>query len=345
MLEELQGWWQELGPEGQTAVQAIGGALFGLLGGQVLAKMVLRTLRAHNFDALLRLPRATPVPADSEHGFTPSMIGANLVRLTLWALAIWWVARIYGQAEFAHKLTVIIGRGWGIAGVLVAALGLGSLLARRLIECFQDWAPQAPIGAQGRTGSNRGLAGAVGAAAYIFTVLLCLLIAADLFDWPLTRSSAQGLWNFALHLFIAGAALGIGTLGARWARDLATVEAAATPEKKAGQYTAMGIIAASTVLAVAVLISSGGVLIGVGALAVLGLLLWLLRAYLPDAVAGLQLRTHQVREISFEGVTWQVSQVGFLMTLVTRQGEFYRIQNRVALDARLHSTPAENVAQ
>ena len=345
MLEELQIWWQDLGPDAQTAIQTGSGALVGLLAGQFLANVVLRTLRAHNFDAVLRLPRTTPVPADAEHGFTPTMIGANLVRITLWALAIWWVARLYGQAEFANRLTVIISRGWALAGVLVAALTLGSLLAGRLIECFQGWTPDPSVGTPGQARAGRGVAGAVGAAAYVFTILLCLLIAADLFDWPLTRSSAQGLWNFAMHLFVAGAALGIGSLGARWARDLVTADAAISPEKRAGQYTALAIMAASSVLAVAVLLSSAGVLIGVAALAVLGLLLWLLRAYLPDVAAGLQLRTHQVREICFDGVMWQVSQVGFLTTQVTRQGEFYRVQNRVALEARLHAAPAESAAQ
>jgi hypothetical protein len=339
MFEELQTWWQELGPNAQTALQAGGGILVGLLGGQFLAMVALRTLRAHNFDAVLRLPRATPVPTEAEHGFTPTMIGANLVRVTLWALAIWWVARLYGQATFAHQLGVIIGRGWAVAGVLVASLSLGSLLARRLIECFQQ-----PGGAAGAPRASS-LAGVVGAGAYVFAVLLCLLVAADVFDWPLTRSSAEGLWNLAQHLFVAGAALGIGSLGSRWARDLVTADAAASPEKKAGQYTGLAVLSVSTLLAVAVLLSSAGVLIGVAAMAVLGLLLWLLRAYLPDFAAGLQLRMHQVREICFDGNTWQVSSVGFLTTQVCRQGEFYSVENRVALEARLHGAPAQNPAR
>ena len=37
-------------------------------------------------------------------------------------------------------------------------------------------------------------------------MLLVLLIAADTFDWPLTRGAALALWQFAQHLLIAGAA-------------------------------------------------------------------------------------------------------------------------------------------
>jgi hypothetical protein len=348
MYEELQTWWQDLGPEAQTALQAGSGVLVGLLGGQFLATVVLRFLRSYNFDAVLRLPRSTPHPAESDHGFTPTMIGANMVRLTVWALAIWWVARLYGQAEFAQKLAVILSRGWAFAGVLVAALSLGSLFARRLIECLHEWTPEAPAGAAIRHGAGpagRGVAGAVGAAAYVLVVLICLLVAADLFDWPLTRSSAQALWNFSQHLLIAAAALGIGSLGARWARDLVTADAATSPEKRASQFTGVGIIAATTLLAVAVLLSGAGVLIGVAALAVLGFILWLVRGYLPDIVAGLQLRTHRVHEVHFEGVAWQVTEIGFLTCQLSRQGDFYRVQNRVALEARLHGAPAQPAAQ
>jgi hypothetical protein len=230
---------------------------------------------------------------------------------------------------------------WALAGVLVAALTLGALLARRLIECWQDLAPAG----NGNRSSHGGVAGAVGAAAYVLVVLLCLLVAADLFDWPLTRSSAQALWQLAQHLLIASAALFIGSLGARWARDLVTPESAASPEKRAGQYTGLGIIAATTVLAVAVLLSGAGVLIGLAALGVVGFLLWLVRGYLPDIAAGLQLRAHQVREVYFDGQPWQIAAVGFISTQLTKAGDFYRLPNRHVLEARLGGAPAEQNAQ
>jgi hypothetical protein len=180
----------------------------------------------------------------------------------------------------------------------------------------------------------------VGAGAYGLVVLLALLIAADLFDWPLTRNSAQALWQLAHSLLIAGAALLLGGLGARWARDLATPEGASWPEKQAGQYTALGIVAATTVLAVAVLLSGAGLALGLAlGLAVLGCLLWLGRGYLPDLTAGLQLRAHKVRELCLNGTLWQVTEVGLLTTQLMRGGEFYHLQNRLALQA-LQAAPA-----
>src|SRR5205085_463692 len=168
---------------------------------------------------------------------------------------------------------------------------------------------------------QRGAAGAAAAVVYVLSLLLVLLMAADAFDWPLTRSSALALWQFAQNLLIAGAALLIGCLGARWARDLATPDGAASPEKRAGQSTALAIMAATTVLAVVVLLSSAGVLIGIAALALFGLLLWLGRGHLPDVSAGLQLGAHKVREVWLDGEPWQVTEVGLLTAEVGRRGE------------------------
>jgi hypothetical protein len=172
------------------------------------------------------------------------------------------------------------------------------------------------------------------------------LIAADWFDWPLTRTSAQALWQFAQNLLIAGAALSIGCLGARWAHDLVTPgHGTPSPEKLAGQYTALGIVATTTVLAVTVVLSSAGVLIGLAALAFLGLLLWLVRGHLPDVMAGLQLRGHKVRQAWFEGEAWEVVAVGLLTTQLGRAGAFSQMQNRLVLEAHLYGAPTEAAAR
>jgi hypothetical protein len=215
------------------------------------------------------------------------------------------------------------------------------LLAQRLIDCLRGGPPE-PLASRNGAGARRwDAAGAIGATAYLMVVLLALLIAADLFDWPLTRSSALALWQFAQHLLVAAAALAIGSLGARWAREQVTSESAASPEKRAGQYTALAIVAATTVLAVAVLLSSAGVLLGLAALGLLGVLLWTVRGYLPDIGAGLQLRSHKIREVWLEGTPWQVADVGFLTTQVCRAGAFWRLHNRLVLKACLQVQPVE----
>jgi hypothetical protein len=341
MFDELQTWWQNAPPQTQAAVQTASLVLAALLGGHFFGSIVARGLRSRNFDAALRLPGSLAPGAEATHGLTPTFFAGALVRLTVWGAAASWLARQQGRADLAATLGLVLNRAWALAAVLVAGLALGSLLAHRIMDCLQGVPGVGSEGLHARHGaSRRGVAGAVGAAVYGLVVLLVLLIAADLCDWPLTRSSALALWQFAQHLLIAGAALLIGSLGARWAVDLGTPEAAASPEQRAGHYTGLGIVAASTILAVAVLLSSAGVLIGLAALAVLGFLLWLVRGYLPDVTAGLQLRAHKVREVEIEGGAWRVSEIGLVSTEVSRAGEFHRVQNRVLLEACLQGAPA-----
>jgi hypothetical protein len=342
MLDELRTWWQNATPQTQAYVQDGALVLGALLVGHFLGSMVARALRARDFDGALRL--AGPPPGtEPGRGFTATFAAGVLVRLTVWAGAAWWLAHKHGHADLAKTLVVVLSRTWAVAAMLVAALALGTLLARRLFECLHGLPGEAPVGPSrlgaGQAAPQRGVAGAAAAVVYVLALLLVLLMAADAFDWPLTRSSALALWQFAQHLLIAGAALLIGCLGARWARDLVTADAAASPEKRAAQYTGLVVIAATTVLAVVVLLSSAGVLIGLAALALFGGLLWMGRGHLPDVAAGLQLRAQKVREVWLGGEAWQVADVGLLTSQVGRRGEFRPMPNRQVLEARLQAAP------
>ena len=347
MLDEIQSWWQSQSAETHALIQNASIAVLGLIAGHFLGVMVARYLRGHRFDAALRLPGGasagtataapgTPAPpaVETDHDITPTFIAGWLVRLTVWAAAFWWIAHNNGRVELAQTLSLVISRTWVLTAIVVGALGLGGLFAHRLVDCFPS--PRTDKGS-----SPRSAAGVVGAAIYAVVTLVVLLMAADMFNWPLTRNSAQALWSLAHNLLVASAALFIGCLGARWARDVATAEPGATPQQRAGQYTALGIIGATTALAVAVMLSSAGVLLGLAALSLLAILLYLVRGYVPDVLAGLQLRTHGVREIWFDGVAWQVIAVGFLTTQVARNGENHRVQNRLVLDARMQASASE----
>jgi hypothetical protein len=332
MLDELQIWWQNTTPETKGLVLAGSLIVLALIVAHFLGAVVERFLRANNFDAALRLPGAAPA---TEPGFSPISVAGMLVRLTAVAVAISYLARKHGRDDIADTLSVIMSRGWALVAILVSALTVGGLLARRLMACL----PSLPKteASTSRQDPRWNPAGIAGAGVYVLVTLIVLIMAADMFDWPLTRTSAVALWQLVQHLLIAIAALVIGTLGARWAKELVTIEATATPEKRAANYTALGIIAGSTILAVAVLLSSAGLLLGLSALAILGLLLWLVRGYLPDVAAGLQLRQHRIREAIFDGDHWQVLHIGLLSTQLGLNGQFCSLQNRVILEARLHT--------
>ncbi len=350
MLEELknwwlevQTWWQDASPGTRLTFQTIGVIIGALLVGYIVGGMVARSLRAKNFDAALRIPGSTPSP---EGGFTPTVVAGLLVRFTIWAVAGAWLARQHGKPDLSATLGLVVERTWALAGILVATLAVGSLLARRLTDVLQgskaaEWDARNGVAAPPQ---RSGPASAVAVGVYVVVLLLVLLVAADMFNWPLTRSSTQALWNFAHQVLIAGSALLIGYLGARWARDLVT-HAATSSEQRVAQYTGLGIVSAATILALGVLLSSFGVLVGLAAVAVLGFLVWLARDYLPDVWAGLQLRAHKIREVWFEGVAYQVSEVGLLSSQLCQAGEFCRVQNRLVLNARFQQAPHEAVSR
>ena len=331
-LEELQAWWQAASPETQTLVQQGGILLVVILAGHFVGGLVARKLRGRNFDAALRLPGGAGVGTDGDHQITPTFLIGVLVRLTVWAGAAWWVANNQGRVELAGSIALVVGRVWAIVGMLIVVLALGNMLAQRLVAALEGLKANGAGSHGNQTQTHRSVAGAVGAGAYVLITLIVLLVAADFFDWPLTRSSTQGLWQLAQRLLTALTALGIGYLGATWARELALQGVSA--DRKPAHYTALGIICATTVLVVAMLLSSAGVLVGLVALAVLGVALWLVRSHLPDLSAGLQLRTNRIHEVWFDGNVWQVADVGLLSTQVTRNGAVYRVPNRQVLEAR-----------
>jgi hypothetical protein len=346
MLNDLQNWWQNRNPETDTYLLEAGVVLAAFFGGLFLGALVARALRARNFDAVLRPPGSSPTGTEGGHGFTPTYVAGLLVRLTVWARTAWWLAQRHGWVEFADALGLVMKRTWAVAALLVAALALGSLLAHRLIACFPSASKGAVEPSRNNTGASyRGAGGAVGAGAYVLAVLLVLLMATDWFGWPLTHNAALALWQFAEHLLVAAAALVIGAFGARWARDLVSGEAASSLEKRAGQFTALGIMAMATLLALAVALTGAGALIGLATLAVLALLLWLVRGYLPDVMAGLRLRADKVREVFLDGEPWQVTGVGLVNTELGKHGEFYRMQNRMVMRARQESVPVEAAAR
>src|SRR5262249_52232423 len=153
-----------------------------------------------------RLPRAAPSGKEADRGLTPTLVAGLLVRLTVWAGAACWLAQQHGRADLAATLGLVVKPAWALAAVLVAALALGSLLAPRLIEALHGLPKAGPEAAPSRNGAAAPRwdpAGAAAAGVYALVTLLALLVAADLFDWPLTRTSALALWQFAQHLLIA----------------------------------------------------------------------------------------------------------------------------------------------
>jgi hypothetical protein len=339
MLKQLESWWQNATPETQAYVWDGSLALIVLLGGHILGSMVARGLRVRNFDEAFRPSRSSSQNSDTGRRFTAVSAIGILVRLTVWGAGAWWFARRYGRPDLADTLALIGGRTWAAVGFLGGAILLAGLLARRIAECLRG-SEQASPNARLQAAPQRDLSGVVAAGVYGLVLLLALLTAADYFAWPLTRTAAVALWQLTLNLLIAGAAVLIGGLGARWARDIAAPGASASPQQRAGYSTALGIVAGTTILGAGVLLFSAGVSVGLAAMVILGVPLWLGRAHLSDVVAGLRLRTEKVGTVWLDGAACQVGEIGWLQTDVGRAGEYVRVPNRQVLEAATHAAPA-----
>lgn len=330
MPQELLSWWQNLNPQVRGYALDVAVVLGALLGGHVLGVLAGRFLRARRFNAIFRVTGPTPDQPQDDRGFTPTTLAGLLIRLTVWAAGAWWLVRGHGRPELAESMRRVAGQIWVVAAALTAALALAGLLARRVIECLEG----VPTTTASRAGAAppRVVAGAVGAGVYALVLLLTLLTVADNFDWPQTRLAAAGIWQLVLRLVTAGAAVLVGYLGARWAREFGAPQTASA-ETPPAQQTALSIVAATTALAVALLVFGAGLGVGVAILAVVAALLFLARGRLPDVVAGVKLRKDKVGTVWFEGTPWQVGQVGLLQSDVTRNGAFYRVANRQVLQA------------
>jgi hypothetical protein len=340
MLNELQSWWQsqtwwqEATPETKAAIWDGGLALAAFLGGLIAGGIVRRTLRSWSFDGLIGQPSTLPPGVEPARGLTPTRVVTMLVRLTVWAAAGGWLAAKYGRPDINEIIRLVIVRGWALTGVLGAVLAVGGLLSRRVTDALHDPSQAGPAYRNGST-SHRGVANAVGAGVYGLVLLLALLITADAFDWPMSRTAAAALWQLVQRLLTIAAALLVCYLGARWARALSAPPAEiVTPAQKAGQFTALALVGGTTFGCVLALLSSGsGVILWLLAVPALGVLLWVGRGYLPDVLAGAKLRSDKVSTVWFDGAAWQVSGVGLLTAEVGRGGESARLRNRQVLEA------------
>jgi hypothetical protein len=341
-LNELQSWWNDVPPETRTYVWDGCVAFAALVGGFVIGGMVARTLRGLSFDVAFDLSGGGPGGGPASRSYTPTRAVGLLVRLTVWAGAVWWFLGKYGRPDLAESLRLIGGRVWALIAMLAGTLVVGDLVSRRVTDLLQGSLTSSNGAARTGAASNRNVAGAVGAAVYGLVLLLALLAATDAFDWPLSHTAATALWQLGQQLLTAGAALSIAYLGARWARELATPTGPVTPELKAGQYVGLALVGGAAIGGVMALLSGRGILIAMLAVLILGGLLWLARGYIPDLMAGLKLRKEKVAQVWIEGTACRVEGVGLLTSEVGQGNETGQVRNRLVMEAAAHGPPVGN---
>src|SRR5262245_41613744 len=105
----LEVWWYELPPNGQAFLRAVGIFVAAFLLAKFLGLIVRRTLRHGSFDAALRapwLPSANKGQPDSSF-FRPTRLLGILVKLSVWAGAVWLVANEQGWTGLARGLETV----------------------------------------------------------------------------------------------------------------------------------------------------------------------------------------------------------------------------------------------
>jgi hypothetical protein len=348
----LQAWWQGLTPDSQVFLRGAAVLLGAFLVGQVVGRVAWRRLRARDFDAALRAPWLPPAGGGRAEArpFTPTGLVSGLVRFTVWGAGVWWLATDQGWAALARSLEWVAGRVWSLAAVVIVALYLARFLAGQILEFLPStplsekldgWLPRAGGLREPRVSGATALAGT---AVYGVVFLLVLLIAADLFGWALTGGVVAAVWSLLLHAATAGTALLIGWLGYRWARCLTFAEVeAAPPPARAAHYAALGILAGTTLLAIALLGSTLQALVGVVLLLLLALVFWPLHGYVSDVWAGILLKGQKVQQVWLDGDLSQVDEVGLLTTRLHRQEEQLIRRNRLVLEAHLQGAAKSDV--
>src|SRR6185369_8070674 len=119
--------------------------------------------------------------------------------------------------------------------------------------------------------------------------------------WALAGSAVAAAWLLLLHAVTAGTALLIGWLGYLCARSLtsAGIEAA-PPPARAAHFTALGILAGTTLLAIALLGTALPGLVGVVLVLLLAFVFWPLHGYVSDVWAGLLLKGQKVQQVRLD---------------------------------------------
>jgi hypothetical protein len=346
----LQAWWQDLTPTSQGFLRGVAVLLGAFLAGRFVGRLAFQRLRACDVDASLRAPW---LPSASEwragaSPFTPTSLVSGLLCCTVWGAGVWWVANEQGGVGLARTLEWAAGRIWSLAAVLLVALYLARFLAGQVIE----WLPSPPLsekldGWLSRASGDReprvsSAAALAGTAVYGVVFLLVLLIAADLFGWALTGSVVVAMWFLLLHAATAATAVLIGWLGYRWARGLTSSAIEAAPPARSAHYTALAIVAGTTLLAIALLAGTLQGVVAAGFVLLLAFVLWPLRGYVPDVWAGFLLKGQNVQQVQLDGELSQVGEVGLLTTQLHRQQEQVSLRNRLVLEAHLQGPSKSN---
>lgn len=336
--------WQALPPEIQFLLRAAGMLVVTLVAARIVGWQVGRRLRASHFDNAFRRPwLPAPVAGRTDtHPLTPTRLVTFLVRLTVWGVGLWCLARLYDRTDLTQWLEWVAFRVWALAVVILVALYLSRQFAEKVVEVvqasplkqmFDTWMPASGV----RESRNNGAAMLAGILIDAVVILLVSLVAADLMGWALTGTALAAAWQLILHVSTAGVALLIGWAGARWVRAQVADPGPAASPARAGHYAGTFVMGCATLLAILLLAGNSPTYFGLVLLVLFAMLVWPAQAWLPDIYAGALLRVQKVKEVQIDGTVTRLGAVGVVQTQLLHPEGIRTRRNRVVLEAHLAS--------
>lgn len=323
--------WQTLSPEQRQGILEAFVLMGALVGGKLAGIIVRAWLKRLGIDDLLRTPFAQPRPRQKE----PSDVTGYLCVGTIWAIALWWLARQHGFSQIADSLLTLTGRLWFVALALGAALWLSNWVNQSVASLLQHPAVRERIDAVAPEMRERLSEAVLRATSGAVTVLLCLLAllaSTDLLGMTATAQALQAIWELVLRLAIACLVLAIGWVGLKRLHEVSQMLSDLPREERSLR---LGVMAASVILALMLLTGGGGTLLALAFFASLVVLLFPLREHLPDLWAAVMLKVHQVRQVTMDGTVMQVRHIGWLVTTLQAGEVELTRRNREVLQAFL----------
>jgi hypothetical protein len=229
----------------------------------------------------------------------------------------------------------LTGRLWFIALALGAALWLSNWINQSVASLLQHPVVRERVDAvapEVRERLSEAVLRATNGAVAVLLCLLALLASTELLGMTVTAQALQAIWELVLRLAIACLILAIGWVGLKRLHEMSQMLSDLPRDERSLR---LGVMAAALIFALALLTGGGGTLLALALFALLVVLLFPLREYLPDLWAALMLKAHQVQQVTMDGTVMQVRQIGWLVTTLQAGEMELRRPNREVLRAFL----------
>mgnify|MGYP007011822073 CR=1 FL=1 len=366
-MQELELWWEGLDAWAQWLIRDSIVVVIALMIGFMGKFIIERVFVSRGADACMRFPWVTSSPEQGS-GVRPQTPGSRkspltslagyIVLFTVLAFAGWTIASWRGQFEIVQTIRIVLVHGWQVAVVVYPIIILGGWLVRHMYAFLQTpWLKKemdALFPGKNEKGDSfsDSVAKAICVVVYAAFFLFIPVAIAAIFDITALHALIVPAWQICARLLTALVVFAVGYLGVAWARaelqraenrketgtntSLRTGDTTDNSADMLANHLGLMIIVATVVLALGMVVGVSGLAGALVMVAILGFLLWPVRNYIRDFVAGGLLRLQRVETVHIDGGPAVVKDVTPLITELDRNGETLTRRNWDVLNAALN---------